>query len=98
MRAAASGLEVHDQLVLELSVRQGLAGDDLAAALGVTLAQSHSLLFRMRERVERAIGAYVVTRGDRQDCPELATVLSGWDGTFDVLWRKLGRSRSTPVG
>ena len=88
VRAAAGGLEARDQLVLELSVRQGLAGEDLAAALGVTLAQSHSLLFRMRDRVERAIGAYVVTRGDRQHCPELATVLAGWDGTFDVLWRK----------
>jgi RNA polymerase sigma factor (sigma-70 family) len=88
VRAAASGLEAHDQLILELNVRQGLVGEDLASALGVTVAQSHSLLFRMRERVERAIGAYVVTRGDRRDCPELATVLTVWDGTFDVLWRK----------
>jgi RNA polymerase sigma factor (sigma-70 family) len=88
VRAAAGGLEVHDQLILELNVRQGLAGEDLASALGVTLAQSHSMLFRMRERVERAIGAYVVTRGDRRDCPELAIVLAGWDGTFDALWRK----------
>jgi RNA polymerase sigma factor (sigma-70 family) len=88
VRGAAAGLEPGDQLVLELSVRQGLAGEDLAGALGVTVGQSHSMVFRMRERIERAIGAYVVTRGRRTDCPELAAVLTGWDGTFDVLWRK----------
>jgi RNA polymerase sigma factor (sigma-70 family) len=88
VRAAAGGLEPHDQLILELNVRQGLVGEDLASALGVTLAQSHSMLFRMRERIERAIGAYVVTRGDRRDCPDLANVLADWDGTFDALWRK----------
>lgn len=92
VREAARGLEPSDQLLLELSIRQGLAGDALAAAMGVTLAQSHSMLYRMRDRVERAVGAYVVARGGRQDCPDLAVVLSGWDGTFNVLWRKrIGR-------
>ena len=49
VRAAAAGLDQRDQLVLELSARQGLEGADLAAALGVTAAQSYSLVFRMRD-------------------------------------------------
>ena len=52
VRAAAAGLDERDQLVLELSMRQGLEGADLAAVLGVTPAQSYTLVFRMRERVE----------------------------------------------
>ena len=88
VRAAAAGLDERDQLVLELSARQGLEGADLAAALGVTAAQSYSLVFRMRERVSRSLGALVVARTGRRDCPELAGILTGWDGQFSVLIRK----------
>jgi RNA polymerase sigma factor (sigma-70 family) len=88
VRGAAAGLDERDQLVLELSVRQGLAGADLADALGVTPDQGYVLVHRMRERVERSIGALTVARMGRRDCPELADVLRGWDGTFSVLIRK----------
>ena len=63
-------------------------GADLAAALGVSPAQSYSLVFRMRERVSRSLGALLVARVGRRDCPELAALLQGWDGTFSVLIRK----------
>lgn len=88
VRDAAAGLDESDQLLLELSARQGLVGADLAAALGIPAGQAHSMLFRMRERLERAVGAVVVARGGRSRCEGLAAVLAGWDGTFDVLWRK----------
>ncbi len=88
VRDAAYGLDPSDQLLLELSARQGLVGAELAAAIGVPVAKAHSMLFRMRERLERAVGAVVVTRGGRKRCEELAAVLVGWDGRFDVLWRK----------
>ncbi len=88
VRDATAGLDERDRLVLELSVRQGLQGADLAAALGVTPEQSYTLVHRMRERVERTIGALVVARLGRKDCPELSEVLTGWDGTFSVLVRK----------
>ena len=55
VRGAARGLDERDQLVLELSVRQGLGGQDLADALGVSTNQSYTLVHRMRERVERAL-------------------------------------------
>ena len=88
VRSAACGLDERDQLVLELSVRQGLQGADLAAALGVTAEQSYTVVHRMRDRVERSLGALVVARAGRKDCPELADVLKGWNGEFSVLVRK----------
>ena len=88
VRAAAAGLDARDQLVLELSLRQGLEGDDLAAALGVSAQQSYGLVHRMRQRTERSLGAYCVARAGRRDCAVLDELLAGWDGEFSVLIRK----------
>ena len=88
VRGAARGLDERDQLVLELSVRQGLEGADLADALGVTPDQSYHLVSRMRQRVERSLGAFCVARAKRRDCSELDNILAGWDGEFSVLIRK----------
>lgn len=88
IRSAACGLDERDQLMLELSVRQGLQGSDLAAALGISADQSYTLVHRMRDRVERSLGALVVARAGRKDCKDLADVLQGWDGEFSVLIRK----------
>lgn len=88
VRAAAAGLDERDQLLLELSVRQGLAGAELAAAVGVTAEQCHVLVHRMRDRAQRAIGALVVARAGRRDCAELDAVLSGWDGRYTPVVRK----------
>ena len=88
VRAAAAGLDERDQLVLELSVRQGLSGADLADALGVSAEQSYSLVHRMRDRVEKSLGALTVARAGRRDCGDLAELLRGWDGEMTVLVRK----------
>ena len=88
VRAAAAGLDERDQLILELSVRQGLTGDDLADALGVSAQQSYSLLHRMRQRTERSLGAYCVARKGRNVCSTLDGILHDWDGEFSVLVRK----------
>jgi RNA polymerase sigma factor (sigma-70 family) len=88
VRDAARGLDARDQLVLELSVRQGLQGADLADALGVSAQQSYGLVHRMRDRTERSLGALCVARAGRKDCPELAEILQAWDGEFSVLIRK----------
>lgn len=88
VRSAACGLDERDQLVLELSVRQGLQGSDLAAALGISAEQSYTLVHRMRERVEKSLGALVVARAGRRECKGLADVLQGWNGEFTVLIRK----------
>lgn len=88
VRSAASGLDERDRLVLELSVRQGLAGADLADALGVTPEQSYSLVHRMRDRVEKSLGALTVAKAGRRDCSQLAQILTGWDGELTILLRK----------
>ena len=88
VRAAAAGLAERDQLLLELSVRQGLTGADLAAAVGVTPDQCHVLVHRMRERVQRSIGALTVARYGRNACPDLQTLLQRWNGVFDPPTRK----------
>ena len=88
VRSAAAGLDERDRLVLELSVRQGLTGTDLADALGVSPEQSYSLVHRMRDRVEKSLGAFTVAKMGRNDCQELASIISGWNGEFSVLIRK----------
>lgn len=88
VRSAASGLDERDRLVLELSVRQGLSGADLADALGVTPDQSYSLVHRMRDRVEKSLGALTVAKAGRRDCEQLDRILAGWDGELTILLRK----------
>lgn len=87
VREAAAGLDDRDRLVLELQL-QGVEGDDLAAALGTSTSTSYQHVHRMRERLERSIGALLVARQGRSDCDELDRLLSSWDGRFSVLWRK----------
>jgi RNA polymerase sigma factor (sigma-70 family) len=86
VRNAARGLDPRDQLVLELSVRQGLQGADLADALGVTAEQSYTMVHRMRERVERSMTAFAVSRAGRRECATLAAIVAGDE--FTVLVRK----------
>jgi hypothetical protein len=45
---------------------------------------------RLRETIERSLGALLVARRVRntRNCSELAAILDGWDGHFNVLMRK----------
>ena len=88
VRSAAAGLDERDRLVLELSVRQGLTGADLADALGVTPEQSYTLVHRMRDRIEKSLGAFTVAKMGSKECSELVTIISGWNGEFSILIRK----------
>ena len=88
VRSAAAGLDERDRLVLELSVRQGLTGTDLADALGVMPEQSYTLVHRMRDRIEKSLGAFTVAKMGSKECSELATIISGWNGEFSILIRK----------
>lgn len=87
--AAAGGLSDRDRDVLELAYRQGLAGPELADALGVSHDCAKKLLQRLRNTFERSLGALLVARrADHHGCQELASALSDWDGVFSVLVRK----------
>ena len=88
IQEASAGLTDRDRAVAELGLRQNLQGDELAAALGVTTNHAYVLIHRVRGRLERAVTAILVARTGRDDCPELAEVLAGWDGDLTVLLRK----------
>jgi RNA polymerase sigma factor (sigma-70 family) len=85
---AAGGLAPRDRSVPDLHLRQGLQGQQLAEALGVKEHHATVLLSRVREHVERSLGALLVARTGRQDCAELDELLSGWDGSLSPLLRK----------
>jgi RNA polymerase sigma factor (sigma-70 family) len=88
VRDAIAGLNPAERDVLELSLMQGLDGDELAAALGVSRNHAHALQSRARSQLERSLGALLVARTGRQDCAALDTLLAGWDGQMTVLMRK----------
>jgi RNA polymerase sigma factor (sigma-70 family) len=86
--AAADGLNPGDREVFELAVRHDLPAADVAAALGVSVAHAHARLSRARTQLERALGALLVARTGRDDCPQLDELLAGWDGKLTALVRK----------
>jgi RNA polymerase sigma factor (sigma-70 family) len=88
IQAAAGGLDERDRMVLELNLTQGIEGAELADALGVKLDNAYQLTHRMKERLERSIGALLVVKAGRELCPDLDGVAKKWDGHYDVLWRK----------
>ncbi len=88
---AAGGLSDRDRSILELTYRHGLDGPDLAEALNVSPVNATKMVQRLRDTVERSLGALLVARRIRntgRGCAELAAVLDGWDGHFTVLMRK----------
>jgi RNA polymerase sigma factor (sigma-70 family) len=85
---AAAGLSARDQALLDLHLRQGLDGQQLADAIGTSADHAYVLMSRLRDQVERALGALLVARLGREECKDLQVVLDGWDGTFSPLWRK----------
>jgi RNA polymerase sigma factor (sigma-70 family) len=88
---AAGGLSDRDREVLELAYRHGLDGPELAEALGVSATNAKKMAQRLRETIERSLGALLVSRRVRSNpgtCPELSAILAGWDGQFTVLMRK----------
>jgi RNA polymerase sigma factor (sigma-70 family) len=86
--AALAGLGPGDRDIIELNLHHELAGQDLADVLGVSLNQAYALESRAGARFQRSLGALLVARTGQESCPELADILSGWDGQMNVLLRK----------
>ncbi|WP_067071271.1 BACON domain-containing protein [Carbonactinospora thermoautotrophica] len=84
----AQGLDPQAREALELSVRHGLAGPDLAKVLGITPEYAHALLSRAWQEVEltRAV-LTVVNAGDVQ-CRERNRLVGSWDGDLTAQVRK----------
>jgi RNA polymerase sigma factor (sigma-70 family) len=85
---AVEGLNTGERAALELSLRHGLAGEDLAAALGVSRGTCNKLMQRARDELERSLAVLLVSRANEHACDELATLVDGWDGRLTVLMRK----------
>ena len=88
VRDALGGVGPAEREVLELQLRQGLSGGEVASVLGISRNHAHALLSRARDQLETSLGALVVARTGRQDCPELDAMLQDWDGALTVLMRK----------
>lgn len=86
--AAAASLSASDRALLDLQLRQGLEGNELAAAVGVSIGHLHVLTSRLRSKLESALGSLMVARLGREDCAELAELLDGWDGRYSSVIRK----------
>jgi RNA polymerase sigma factor (sigma-70 family) len=86
--AALAGLNPGEREIIELNLRHDLDGADLADALGVPRNQAHALASRARTQFETSLGALLVARSGREDCPDLDAILAGWDGQLTVLLRK----------
>src|SRR5690606_33250579 len=68
----------------DLHLREGLEGEELAGVVGVSDSHLRVLLSRMRDRVERSLGALLVARVGRDDCSRLGGILRDWDGRFSM--------------
>jgi RNA polymerase sigma factor (sigma-70 family) len=88
VREALPGVGPAEQEVLDLQLRHGLAGSEVASVLGVSRNHAHALMSRARVQLETALGALMVARTGRQECLELDAMLDGWDGRLTVLMRK----------
>ena len=88
VQAALAGLSPDDREIVELSMRHGFYGADLADALGVPRNQARALAARGRGHLESALGALLVTRSRQGSCAELAQILSSWDGDLTPAIRK----------
>jgi RNA polymerase sigma factor (sigma-70 family) len=86
--AALAGLSAGDREIVELNLRHDLAGQDLADVLGVSVSQAEALASRARARFEASLGALLIARTGQESCPELAAMMSRWDGQLNVLLRK----------
>ena len=86
--AALPGVAAAEQEVLDLQLRHGLSGSEVASVLGVSRNHAHALMSRARVQLEIALGVLVVARVGRRDCPDLDMMLDGWDGRLTVLLRK----------
>ena len=78
---ATADLPLRERALLDLTLRHGLDGDNLADALGVSPGEAADLQARMPE-LEKGLVGYLIMKGDDRTCGDLPLVLRGWDGHF----------------
>ncbi len=93
--SALAGLSAADQEIVELSLRHGLHGRDLADVLGVPAGGAGALESAARLRFETALGALLMARTGEGSCPQLSEILRGWD---QELTEKVGHQVRQHIG
>jgi RNA polymerase sigma factor (sigma-70 family) len=88
VRTALSWLNPADQEIIELSLRHQLGDAELAAVLGVSRNQAHTMVARARGQLEAAVGALLVARTGRRSCAQLHEILGDGDGRLTAMARK----------
>lgn len=82
-REAVRVLEPRHRGILELTLRQGLHGEQLGEALGVSPGQTSAATKSAFQAAEHVVGAVLLARVARADCPELAAVLAALPASQD---------------
>ncbi len=82
--ATLAGLKPDEREAIELGVRHGLDDAELAAVLGVSWRRAHALSSHAQAQLERILGALLIARTGRKDCPALDALLARWDGRLSV--------------
>lgn len=72
---AADSIDPADRAVVDLALRSGLEGDDLAAALRVPPDEVPALVDAARTRADSGLRDYVLARVGGENCPRLADAL-----------------------
>lgn len=87
--AAAAGLAANDRSILDLHLRQGLDGQELADALGVTANVANVALHRVRTRLEESVGAVLLAKTSKKECSELDELMV--DGLNPLARKRIAR-------
>lgn len=89
---ALAGLSSGDRDVIELNLRHGLAGPDLAVVLGMPARRASQVAHHALELVRNSLDVLLTVHGGRADCPDLDAMLAGWDGQLSpLLNQRVGR-------
>jgi RNA polymerase sigma factor (sigma-70 family) len=89
---ASAGLGPGDREVVELQLRQGLKPGEVATVLGVSRGSAHAVASRAKDQLETCLGVLLVGRAGREECAELGSLLTGWDGRLTAtLSKRVGR-------
>jgi DNA-directed RNA polymerase specialized sigma24 family protein len=74
-REATQSLDARQRGILDLSLRQGLDGEELGEALGISPGQVSATTRSAVEAAEHVVGAVLLSRLGQEDCPGLAALI-----------------------
>ncbi|WP_406285320.1 BACON domain-containing protein [Embleya sp. NBC_00896] len=77
-----------ERIALDLSVRHGLGGAEIADVLAIPERHVGRTLARGRQQFEQAVAVYAVATHPRRDCPELALLLPDAGAAVDSALRR----------